>query len=190
MVVGWVIGPSYYSGELGLIGVNLLSEMYWSIARSVSSGLDSSALFIGAELRDIIGSLLGWIQGGFVLGYLLRVALLYGLLIVLSLGWGVVLVSDYSIGYSRGICFDLRDIINDLLVRSIDVLTSSIGSLIDNPLVVILLRWNVYLLYLLDLLAPLDIAWISIVITDVLLRSNLLSKSEEITLNFLLRNRL
>ncbi len=128
-----VIRSSYYSGDLGLIGVNLLGQMGWFVAWSVSSDLNSSALVISCELRNIV-LLIRLVLSRFVFNKLLRINLaILDLILILTLRHCIVLVSYYSIRNSwLSVSLDLT--LGKLGVGLLDILPSSVRLLVNHSL--------------------------------------------------------
>lgn len=149
---------------------------------SISSNFNFSSLFINCKFRHIISIFLRLVLSRIILSILLRELLLLlnriRLLVVL-LSWYLttILISNDSIRHSWSFRFYFRYIIIIyFLVRLFNKLSSSIRRLINYSWV-----FNLLLRYI-DLLYFLNIAWIVIIITNIGLWINLLSKSKEITL--------
>jgi hypothetical protein len=153
--------------------------MNWLITWSISSNLNFSSLLINSEFRYIITILLWLILSRIIFSVLLRVLLLDWLFIILCLWLNltIILVSDHSIRYSWDFRFNFLVISINLLIRFINKLSPSIWTLVNNSRILNLILRSIYLL------CSLYIAWIAIIIANILLRINLLSKSKEIALN-------
>lgn len=189
LVIRWVIRSSYYSSNLGLLSIYLLSQVNRFISRSISSNLNFSSLLINCKLRHKISITLWLILCRIILRILLWQLLLdwsrIRLLVILVWYLTIVLISYNSIGNSWIFRSNFRYIINiDFLVGFFNKLSACIRSLVNYSWVFhLLLRY----IYLLD---SLNITWIVIIITNIWLWIYLLSKSKEVTLwlNFFLLN--
>ena len=174
LVLRRIIRLSNYLWNISLTGIYLLGQMGWFESWSVSSDLNLSALVISGKFRDIIWLVACVVDGRVFLGKLV------GWLVDSAGNVTVVLLLDNSIGNSRGLNFTLR--VNNINIGSIHVLTCCVILIvgIDNLLTLDLRGRN--------LVSSLNIARVIIIIADIRLRVNLLSKPKVVILRLALFN--